>query len=156
TGDELKMPPESKLTDRQIADLARWIEMGAPYPAAAAGTTARHRDPEHWAFQPPKDQALPAVQDGAWTQSPIDGFVLAKLEAAGLSPATKAEKQTLIRRLTFDLVGLPPTPDEIAAFLGDERPDAYQRLVDRLPASPAYGERWGRHWLDVARYADSN
>ena len=157
--DELKMPPESKLTHRQIADLARWVEMGAPFPAPDSRAAAAQppRDPNHWAFQPPARPALPAVKEIGWPQSPIDRFILAKLEAAGLIPALAADKRTLIRRVTFDLTGLPPTPD------GDRRlsrrtigPDAFERLVDRLLASPAYGERWGRHWLDVARYADSN
>ena len=157
--DDLKMPPEGegdKLSERQIADLTRWIEMGAPFPAATEASEKRHRDPNHWAFQPPKSPPLPAVKDASWVQSPIDNFILARLEAEGLRPHGPADKRTLIRRLTFDLIGLPPTPDEIAAFLADDRPDAYSRLVDRLLASPAYGERWARHWLDVARYADSN
>jgi mono/diheme cytochrome c family protein len=153
--EDLKMPEDGKLTDRQIADLARWVEMGAPYPAAAEEGTPK-RDPNHWAFQPPADPPVPAVKNAAWATSPIDHFVLARLEAAGCAPAPPADKPTLIRRVTFDLVGLPPTPAEIEAFLADEQPDAFARLVDRLLASPAYGERWGRHWLDVARYADSN
>jgi mono/diheme cytochrome c family protein len=155
--DEFKMPPEGpKLTDRQIADLVRWVEMGAPFPATAEAHTKRPRDANHWAFQPPKGALIPLVQDLTWVQSPIDNFILARLEAEGLRPLGSADKRTLIRRVTFDLIGLPPTPDEIAAFLADDTPDAYPRLVDRLLASPAYGERWARHWLDVARYADSN
>src|SRR6185437_8588501 len=109
-----------------------------------------------WAFQPPIDPAVPAVRDIAWTKTPLDRFVLAQLEAHGLKPAPPADKRMLIRRATFDLTGLPPTLREIDAFLTDESPDAFGRVVDRLLASPAYGERWGRHWLDVARYADSN
>jgi hypothetical protein len=156
TDEEVSMPPEDKLTDRQIADLVRWVEMGAPYPAAESTTAVRHRDPKHWAFQPPENPSLPSVINTAWLQSPIDCFILAKLDAARLTPAGLADKRTLIRRATFDLTGLPPTPAEIKAFLADNRPDSFGRLVDRLLASPAYGERWGRHWLDVARYADSN
>lgn len=154
--DDLKMPPEGKLTERQVADLARWIEIGAPYPAAASAAGPRRRDPQHWAFQPPEPPTIPPVQQADWTRTPIDHFILQKLEAAGALPAAAADKRTLIRRVTFDLIGLPPTPEEIEAFLADEQPDAYERLVDRLLGSPAYGERWGRHWLDVARYADSN
>lgn len=154
--DDLKMPPKSKLTDRQIADLVRWVEEGASFPVAPKGKSARSRDPRHWAFQPPADPPVPAVTNAAWPQSPLDNFILAKLEAAGQVPAPPADKRTLIRRATFDLLGLPSTPEEIDAFLADDRTDAFARLVDRLLASPAYGERWGRHWLDVARYADSN
>jgi hypothetical protein len=118
--------------------------------------TGPSRDPNHWAFQPPVEHGVPAVRDAAWPQSELDSFVLGRLEAAGLPPAERADRWTLIRRVTFDLTGLPPTPTEIETFLADDRPDAFARLVDRLLASPAYGERWGRHWLDVARYADSN
>jgi hypothetical protein len=110
----------------------------------------------HWAFDPPGDPPVPEVRDGAWPKSLIDRFILAGLEARGLRPAAPADRRTLIRRATFDLTGLPPTPEEIDAFLADPSPDAFAKVVDRLLASPAYGERWGRHWLDVARYADSN
>src|SRR5436190_8305536 len=157
--DELKMPAESKLTERQIADLVKWVEMGAPFPVATAAPSAAgrvHRDPSHWAFQPPANRSLPGLSDFTWLQSPVDHFVLAKLDAAELAPALRADRRTLVRRVTFDLTGLPPTPDEIEAFGVEARPDALERLVDRLLAAPAYGERWGRHWLDVARYADSN
>jgi cytochrome c553 len=156
TDDDVSMPPESKLTDRQIADLARWVEMGAPFPAAKAAGSAWNRDPNHWAFQPAIEPALPAVADTSWPRSPVDPFILARLEAAKLAPAAPAETRVLLRRVTFDLIGLPPSPSEIEDFVSDDRPDAYERVVDRLLASPAYGERWGRHWLDVARYADSN
>ena len=155
--DDLKMPPapKGKLTDRQIAEIVLWIKNGAAYPDTKSATT-RPRDPNHWAFQPPANVAGPTVKETAWPQSDLDRFILAGLEKAQLSPANPADKRTLLRRATFDLTGLPPTPDEIAEFLQDERPDAFPRLIDRLLASPAYGERWGRHWLDVARYADSN
>ena len=152
---DLRMPKGDKLTKRQITDLARWVEMGAPFPAKASVTTQK-RDPNHWSFQPPIERPVPAVMNREWPLSSIDFFILAKLEAAGLSPSSRADKRTLIRRVTFDLIGLPPTPAEIDTFLADESPDAFARLVDRLLASPQYGERWGRHWLDVARYADSN
>ncbi|HUE74596.1 MAG TPA: PSD1 and planctomycete cytochrome C domain-containing protein [Pirellulaceae bacterium] len=149
------MPEDGKLTERQIADLVQWVEMGAPYPEAPA-TAARTGDKNHWAFHPPVPQPLPAVKNAAWPQSAVDPFVLARIEAAGLAPAELADKRTLVGRVTFDLTGLPPTPEEVDQFVADEQPDALARLVDRLLASPAYGERWGRHWLDVARYADSN
>ena len=153
--ENLKMPEEGKLTDAQIDALVKWVEQGAPYPDGAVAK-AHHRDPNHWAFQPMTPQAIPAVQNTAWPQSPIDYFVLSQLEANQLTPAVPADKRTLIRRVKYDLTGLPPTPQEVSAFLADESPDAFARLVDRLLDSPAYGEHWGRHWLDVARYADSN
>jgi hypothetical protein len=109
-----------------------------------------------WSFQPPVDPALPKVSRTDWPVSPIDVFILARLEASGLNPAPRADKRTLIRRATFDLIGLPPTPEETDAFIADESPDGFARLIERLLASPRYGERWGRHWLDVARYSDSN
>jgi mono/diheme cytochrome c family protein len=155
TDEDLKMPEDGKLSERQIGDLVRWVEMGAPFPESA-GAGARLRDPDHWAFQTPGNPRAPELMNRAWPLTPVDDFVLAKLEKAGIAPAEKADRRTLIRRLTFDLTGLPPSLAEIDAFLSDARPDAYSRLVDRLLASPAYGERWGRHWLDVARYADSN
>jgi hypothetical protein len=112
--------------------------------------------PRHWSFDPPREPQVPPVRDRSWPRSPIDQFILAGLEGRGLLPGRPADKRTLIRRATFDLTGLPPTPDEIEAFLADPSPDAFAKVVDRLLASPAYGEHWGRHWLDVARYADSN
>lgn len=156
---DLKMPPppkEDKLSDRQIADLVQWVKQGAVFPNTNAVAGSRYRDPNHWAFQSPRSIAPPAVQDAAWPRSDLDRFVLARLEAANLHPAALADKRTLLRRVSFDLTGFPPTPDEITEFLADDRPDALDRLTDRLLASAAYGERWGRHWLDVARYADSN
>lgn len=155
--EDIAMPEkDEKLSDEQIADLEAWISDGAHFPAAKPDDKKKYRDPKHWAFQPVVDPELPEVKDAAWVRSPLDRFVLAKLEAAGLKPAPPADKRTLIRRATFDLTGLPPTPEEVAAFLADDESQAFARLVDRLLDSPAYGERWGRHWLDVARYADSN
>ncbi|MCE9566171.1 MAG: PSD1 and planctomycete cytochrome C domain-containing protein [Planctomycetes bacterium] len=147
------MPPKAKLKDSEIADLAAWVKRGAPFPASVkvSGDTSKH-----WAFQPVVNSPPPTVKDGTWAKSDLDRFILAKLEAAQLKPAVPADKRTLIRRATFDLIGLPPTPEEIDAFLKDASPDAFATVVDRLLASNAYGERWGRHWLDVARYADSN
>ncbi len=163
---DLKMPPKGKLTDADVAALVAWVKDGAVWPAAVAPPKAAppadrraivtDDDRAFWAFRPVRDPELPTVRDTSWPESPIDRFILTGLEKAGLRPAPPAGRRTLIRRLTFDLTGLPPTPAEVAAFLADDRPDAYTRLVDRLLASPAYGERWGRHWLDLARYADSN
>ncbi len=159
---KLKMPPDSRLTDAEIADLARWIEEGAAWPRTELPSSlgryaARYAElrKTHWAWQPLRPAGVPPVRAAAWPRSDVDRFLLAKLEAKGLAPVGDADRGTLIRRVTFDLTGLPPTPEEIEAFARDDAPDAYERLVDRLLASPAYGERWGRHWLDVARYGES-
>jgi uncharacterized protein DUF1549/uncharacterized protein DUF1553/cytochrome c len=173
----LKMPPKGKLPAQQIQDLTEWVKMGAPWPVE--GRTAQ-RAPEgerrketgapapnaqrstlnaqrsHWSLQPVRAPKLPVVKDTQWVRSPIDQFILAGLEKQGLKPSGPADRRTLIRRATFDLTGLPPTPEEVEAFLNDPSPDAWEKVVDRLLASPRYGERWGRHWLDAARYADSN
>ncbi|MGV3720520.1 MAG: PSD1 and planctomycete cytochrome C domain-containing protein [Actinomycetota bacterium] len=149
-----KMPPSGKLAPRQIAEVTRWIAEGAAWPSVQAQAAADRA--KHWAFQPVRKPALPAVKNKAWVKSPVDAFILAALEKQGLQPAPPADRRTLIRRATFDLTGLPPTPREIEAFVQDKAPNAYEKVVERLLASPAYGERWGRHWLDVARYADSN
>jgi cytochrome c553 len=163
TDDDLRMPPKGKLKEEQIADLVAWVKRGAPGPAASTLPTAAGPAEEfnlaqrrqHWAYQPARPVALPPVRDAAWCTSPIDFFLLARLEAAGLSPAPPADRRTLIRRVTFDLTGLPPTPQEVEAFLADRSPDAYAQVVDRLLASPHYGERWARHWLDLVRYAET-
>ncbi len=152
------MPPEDegkRLTEREIGILTRWIAAGAVYPATTDPTPEKVAA-GHWAFQPLGDPALPDVSDASWPQGELDRFILARLEVEGMSPAPPADRRTLLRRVTFDLTGLPPSPEELKSFLTDDRPDAYERVVDRLLASSAYGERWGRHWLDVARYADSN
>ncbi len=163
--DDLKMPPKGQLPKAEIAALERWVAMGAPDPRVEAPAVAKaeggmgmsaERGRDFWSFKPVQPVALPRVQRSEWVRSPVDAFVLAELEAKGLTPAPMAEKQELIRRATQDLTGLMPSPEEVAAFVADERPDAFSRLVERLLSSPAYGERWGRHWLDVARYADSN
>ena len=157
----LQMPPKAKgkLSDAQIADLVQWVRMGAPDPRASRptpGTIAYGgRGKEHWAFKAVARPAPPAVKNAAWIRNDIDRFVLAKLEAEGMSGSEMADRRTLIRRASFDLTGLPPTPAEVQAFLADNAANAFERVVDRLLASPRYGERWGRHWLDVARYADS-
>ncbi|HEY2249495.1 MAG TPA: PSD1 and planctomycete cytochrome C domain-containing protein [Planctomycetaceae bacterium] len=157
TGD-IKMPPKGKLAAAQIADLAQWVEMGLPWPSAAgkAGSSAEIAK-THWAFQPVRKPAIPATKDEAWPQTDIDRFILSKLESHGLAPAPAADRRTLLRRGTFDLIGLPPTPAEAAAFENDAAPlaQAFATVVERLLASSHYGERWGRYWLDVARYADN-
>ena len=154
---EVKMPSKTKkLPPDQIAALTQWIKMGAPWPASNKGSPTRkgefqitEKDRSHWAFQSVKRPAIPAVKDKAWVRNPIDAFILAKLEAKGLPPAPPASKQELARRLYYDLTGLSPTPKEIEAFAKDTAPDAYDKLVDKLLASPHYGEKWGRHWLDL-------
>ena len=152
---DLKMPPSGKLKDSEIALLRQWVGMDAPWGAEKSAQSASSQK-KFWAFVPPKEPAMPTIKNQAWVNSPIDAFVLAGLEVKGLAPAPPADKRTLIRRATFDLTGLPPSPEEVQAFLKDGEPGAFARVVDRLLASPHYGERWGRHWLDVARYADSN
>ena len=158
---EIKMPPSGKLPDSAIATLRQWVVQGAPWPAAgtaARGNLALRTGPDpaaHWAFKSIKPVSPPAVKDRSRVSSPLDAFVVARLEAAGMSPSPPASKRALIRRATIDLWGIPPTAEEVEAFEADNSPDAFERLVDRLLASPRYGERWGRHWLDVARYADT-
>jgi mono/diheme cytochrome c family protein len=155
------MPPGGKkLSPREIDTLARWIDQGAKTvrpepPKLAAGDTFSFEERTHWAFQPVRRPSLPTVKNSREVRSPIDAFLLTKLEAKGLGFGPPAERATLARRLYFDLVGLPPAPQEVDDFVHDSSPDSYERLVDRLLASPHYGERWGRHWLDVAGYADS-
>ncbi|QDT13850.1 PSD1 and planctomycete cytochrome C domain-containing protein [Stieleria marina] len=160
---DLQMPPSGRLDDREIKTLKQWIKIGVPDPREASTPTGHEPNGmsvedgrSFWAFQSVGNPSPPTVADKDWGQSPIDAFVLAKLESANLSPATKADRRTLIRRATFDLTGLPPTPADIDAFVSDDSPNAFADLVERLLASPQYGVRWGRHWLDVARYADSN
>ncbi len=149
-----RMPPKGEpLTDSEIDLLRRWITAGAKTPADDVVKTAASK---HWSFQQPMRHPPPTVQITAWSAGAIDNFILARLEEEGIAPSPPAERATLIRRVSLDLLGLPPTPDEVDVFVADKSPDAYERLVDRLLASPHYGERWGRHWLDLARYADSN
>ncbi len=153
-GDEdLQMPPTAPLDAQEVAILETWVKSGLAWPDAPSGVSAAWKT--HWAFQPVVRPALPDTANADWARNSVDRFVLARLEAAGLAPSPEADRRTLIRRLAYDLVGLPPTPEEVAAFEADPAPDSYERLVDRLLASPAYGERWGRYWLDVARYADN-
>ena len=151
----VKMPPAGRLPDAVVQVLTDWVRTGAafPEPRGEAGKT-REQKP-HWAFQPVRRPQLPVVRNPAWVRNPIDAFVLARLEAKGLKPAPEADRRTLIRRLTYDLTGLPATAEEIEAFVRDTTRDAYTKVVDRVLASPTYGERWGRQWLDVARFADT-
>jgi hypothetical protein len=156
----LRMPPQGRLTNEEVADLVEWVKQGAPW--AGGALTASREDyritaeqKAFWSFQPPKEPPLPKVKDAAWVRTPVDRFILAKLEDRRLKPAADASKRILIRRATYDLTGLPPTPQEVEAFLADRSPQAFAKVVDRLLASSHYGERWGRHWLDVVRYADT-
>jgi mono/diheme cytochrome c family protein len=157
--DELKMPPGGKLPDRDIAALEKWVELGAPWPdqlKLAPPDAIAKAAANHWAFKPVVRPPVPAHRDPKASEpNPIDAFILARLNDNKLSLSPRADKRTLIRRATFDLHGLPPTPEEIEAFVADDSADAYEKLIDRLLASPRYGERWARHWLDVARYADN-
>ncbi len=166
TDKDLKMPPESKLSAAQVADLTEWIKLGAPDPRVATSSSAEtvarpkagmslEEGRRFWSFQAVQDHPVPVVKDTAWPRTAVDHFVLTRLEQQGVTPAPLADKRTLLRRVTFDLTGLPPTPDEMKAFLADDSSLAWERVVDRLLASPRYGERWGRHWLDVVRYADT-
>jgi hypothetical protein len=166
--DGLEMPPRRKLPAAAVAALEEWVRSGAPWPAAGGAEAVRSgtatdpgapftdADRAWWAFQPVRAPAVPPVDDRGWSRGPIDRFLFARMQAEGLTPASEAEKPALIRRATFDVTGLPPTPAEIDAFLADSAPGAYERLIDRLLASPAYGERWARHWLDLVRYAESD
>ena len=142
------------LSDEQIALIRRWIDDGASWPGESAG--ASEPDQKHWAYVPPVRPSLPNVKNKSWVRNPIDQFVLARLEKEGLQPSLEADRARLIRRLSLDLIGLPPSIEEVDAFIADKKPDAYEKLVERLLASPHYGERWARHWLDLARYADSH
>ncbi len=139
-----QMPPEGdRLKQDQIDLITSWIQQGAEWK-------------KHWAFQPPQDRTPPETANHKWVKNPIDAFILARLEQKGLSPAPPADRVTLIRRVSFNLIGLPPTPEEVDQFVNDTASDAYERLINRLLASPRYGERWARHWLDLVRYADTN
>ena len=160
----IKMPPTGRLKEEEIAAFRDWVRMGAPWPAdkapmakapAARPLSDLNEQRKFWSFQPVRKVPPPAVRNPDWAKNPIDAFILARLEEKNLKPAPPADKVTLLRRATFDLTGLPPSEPEIRAFLADDSPQAFARVVDRLIDSPRYGERWGRHWMDVARYADS-
>ena len=163
TNPKLQMPPKKQLSAQQVADLTTWIQDGAAWPGEVL-PLANFQKPnvryeqlrrDHWAWQPIRDARPPAVRNSAWPRADVDRFVLATLEAKGLIPVRDANREDLIRRVSFDLTGLPPSPRQIDAFIQDQSPDAFEKVVDRQLASPAFGERWGRHWLDVARYAES-
>ncbi|HVW02950.1 MAG TPA: DUF1553 domain-containing protein [Planctomycetaceae bacterium] len=156
----LEMPPDEQLPEDVIADFETWIEMGAPDPRMGKAANPKNKvdlaeAKRYWAFQPPKAPAPPAVRQADWPRSDIDRFILARLEHEQLHPVADADRATLIRRVTFDLIGLPPTPEQIDAFVNDKSPGALAKVVDRLLESPQFGERWGRHWLDVVRYGES-
>jgi cytochrome c553 len=154
--EQLQMPPKKKLGDDAITDLEAWVKMGAPEPRSSTNHPQISRAAvDHWAFQRPGKQAIPTVQNSAWLKTEIDNFILRKLESANLQPSAPANKRTLLRRASYDLTGLPPTFEEVAAFERDSSPEAFERAIDRLLESPRYGERWARHWLDVARFADT-
>ncbi|BCX46928.1 cytochrome c [Haloferula helveola] len=163
TNVDLQMPPKTRLTDEQVADFEKWVEMGAPWPDEEPPKPGKNRDAfdiqarraTHWCWQPVKEVRPPAVKDSDWPLQPLDQFILAKLEAANLKPAPDADRPSWIRRLSFDLRGLPPTPEEVDAFVADTSDDAFEKVVDRYLASSDYGVKWGRHWLDLARYAES-
>lgn len=158
THSRLKMPPQGRLRTEEMDDLAAWINSGAAWPKtatvkqAASQITAEQR--AFWSFQFIRKPTVPQPRNVSWARTDIDRFLLARMEAENVTPAEPADKRTLIRRVTFDLVGLPPTPEEVAAFVTDEAPNAFEKVVDRLLSSPHYGERWARHWLDLARYSD--
>jgi hypothetical protein len=161
--ESFEMPPKGKLPQAQIDVLTRWVEMGLPWPEGEAGNLIQHGPPvvddaarNFWAFKPVVRPAVPAVKDTGWVRTPLDAFILAKLEARGLQPAPLADKSTLLRRVHYAVTGLPPTPAQVAAFLADESPEAYENVVAELLDSRHYGEHWGRHWLDLVRYAESN
>src|SRR5438132_75826 len=154
-GDQARMPLGGKPLDPAQVQLIRtWIDEGAEWTATAEAKVSQPAN--HWAFIPPRLPAVPKVNNRTWVKTPIDAFVLARLEKEGLSPSPEADRTTLLRRLSLDLIGLPPTPEDVDAFLADKSKNAYEKQVDRLLKSVHYGEKWGRQWLDAARYADSN
>jgi hypothetical protein len=158
TDENLQMPPKNqKLMPEQIADLELWVKMGAhdPRTGKPEAPMAKHETQKHWAFQPIRQPSLPSVKNKRWVQSPVDVFILAKLEERQINPNPLADKRTLIRRAAFDLIGLPPTQQEVNDFMADKSPEAFAKVIERLLDSPRYGERWGRYWLDIARYADT-
>lgn len=169
TDPELQMPPKNKLSAKDIAALTKWVEMGAPWPPGEettvpltpikrGGPTITEEDRQWWAYQPlrPRTAEPPKPRRSDWATNEIDAFILTRLEQQGLEPNGPANRYQLVRRAYYDLIGLPPTPREVEAFVNDARPDAWERLIEDLLARPQYGEKWGRHWLDLVRYADTN
>jgi hypothetical protein len=163
TDEDMQMPPKHRLSGEQVAALEQWVKIGAPFPSGAAAG-AKPAEPsfnveearKFWSYQPVKDPAPPSPADKTWPANAIDQFIRARQEQVGVKPAPQADRRTLIRRVTYDLTGLPPTPDDVDAFVNDTSPSAWEKVIDRLLASPAYGEKWGRHWLDLVRYADTS
>ncbi|MEM1356010.1 MAG: PSD1 and planctomycete cytochrome C domain-containing protein [Planctomycetota bacterium] len=165
---DYEMPPTGKLPEAEIETLRQWVMMGSPWTAGEAGNLAAGHGEGHqgpisveegrklWQYNPVEKPEVPEVDHRAWSQNAVDAFIFDKLDEAGLTPNPQADRKTLIRRATYDLTGLPPTPEEVAAFVSDERPDAWEKLIDRLLDSPHYGEKWARHWMDVVRYAETN
>ena len=164
--DNLEMPPSGKLPEKDRDILTRWVKSGVPWTPGQDAVESKKDAPRggvvtpesrnYWAYKPVAHPAIPDVKNKEWVKTPIDAFLLEKMQARGLTPASPAEKRVLIRRVTYDLTGLPPTPAEVEAFVADNSPDAYEKLIDKLLASPHYGEQWGRHWLDVVRFAETN
>jgi len=151
--EETQMPPKGEmLSAAEVGVLRAWIDQGAKWEVEVAATTQA----THWALRALTLPAIPEVKGKDWVRTPVDAFVLHELEARGMTPSAEADRRTLIRRVTFDLTGLPPTPEEMAAFVADPSKDAYEKVVDRLLASPRYGERWARHWMDAVHYAESH
>ncbi len=161
--DKLKMPEDRKLPQKEIDVLTKWVRLGVPHTGATdlakkepKGRKITPEDRAYWAYRPLKRPVSPKVKNAAWVRNPIDAFILAKLEEKGLTPAEPADRVALARRVYYDLTGLPPTPEQIDAFVNDKDSAAYEKLLDALLDSPHYGEKWGRHWLDLVRYAETH
>jgi len=159
--EQRKMPPKDRMTDAEIEMLRKWVQAGGKWTGPtlevkSTDATSKRSGKDWWSLQPIHQPVFPAIKNSGWVLEPIDTFILSKLESSGLAPAPETDRRTYLRRVKFDLLGLPPTPQEIEQFQTDRAPDAYEKLVDRLLASPHYGERWGRHWLDVVRFAESH
>ena len=161
-GEVYEMPPDTKMSDEEIAILTKWVKLGAAWPtdsdvevATKSEFDLEGRKSAHWCWQPIRKQSVPSVKNDPWPKDPIDNFILSRLEGAGLTPAEPANRRTLIRRAYFDIIGLPPTPEQVNAFVADESPKAFEKVIDELLASPRYGERWARHWMDLTRYAET-
>jgi Protein of unknown function (DUF1549)/Planctomycete cytochrome C len=160
--DGLEMPPKEKLRDKDVETLTRWVKMGLPWTPGKVLTVKEEKvviteaAKNYWCYKPVKCPDVPAVRNRDWVRNPIDAFLLAKLEAQGLTPAGPADRVALVRRAYYDLTGLPPTPEQVDDFVNDRSADAWPKLIDKLLDSPQYGEKWGRHWLDVVRYAETN
>ena len=160
--DSYEMPPKGKLSDEAIQALTRWVNMGAPWPDEPSPTKEpvqefdlENRKANFWVWQPIQNPELPPIHNADWVNNDIDYFIISQLEQAHIKPSREAEQTAILRRLYFDLIGLPPTADEVKAFIQNKNPQATEHVVDQLLESPHFGERWGRHWLDIVRYAES-